>query len=200
MRHLSIIACAIGLAGCSSLWSSSSNEPAKAEPTKTVIAPQIEQRDSTCHGNALPPGEMVNFLQKASNDDLLKRSLGASGDGGLCEGQVYVVTQPFTVYRVWNSTNAESELGHWWTFFKPGGAVSDYRKDFNICYQSSPLDVMTACEIKAGSDIVIGPGQNVSCGEWLNHPVSKKKQIYLENASAKLLDCKTYQGHFDWRQ
>lgn len=200
MRHFTILLCFLGLTGCSSFGSQSTQEPTSTKPSKTVLTPTNNQSDSTCLGNALPPGEMVNFLQRATNEGMLQRALGVSGEGGLCEGQVYVVTQAFTVYRVWNSTNADSELGNWWSFFKPEGAISDYRKNFNICYENSPLDVLTACEIKAGSDIVIGPGQSNTCGEWLTHPVSKKKQIYLEGANTKLVECKTYQGHFQWRQ
>ncbi len=192
------------LAGCATWGQSDSGEQPSHIQTTGASTSQVTQAgsgvDSTCPGNSLPPGELVANLQQVADPDLLAKAAGEPGLGGLCDGAVYQVLKPFTLYRAWNSTNAESELGKWWAFFKPDGAVAQYRKEYNICYQWTPLDMMTECTIKADTKIVIGPGQSAKCSQWVTHNVSAKKQVYLPDAAQHMSNCRTYRNFFDWRQ
>lgn len=153
-----------------------------------------------CVGNPTPPAEFAPFLQETSDSALLNAALGEPTKGGLCQGQVYSVTQDFTVFRAWNSTNPNSELGSWWAFYQPAGKVAKYRSDYEICYQWSPLDKMTQCTLKAGSKIVIGNGQSAYCSEYLSYPASAALQIYMQNAGEQTELCSSFNGVFDWQK
>jgi hypothetical protein len=154
-----------------------------------VAAPPVIQ--PACLGNSELPDNIKNDFSAASDEALLQRSLGAPNKGKLCQGQVYKANDDakVIVYRLWNSTNPNSQMGSWWAAKQPQGKVASYRENYEICYQWSPLDKITRCTLKAGSVVVIGTGQSATCSEYLSYPASAEKQIYLENASDAMSDC-----------
>jgi len=156
--------------------------------------------NDTCVGTVDVPAEFAVQFNPAEDDALLKTALGAPNTGSLCQGKVYAVIgsdAEVTVFRAWNSTNPGSRLGKWWAFYRPNGKTSQYRSDYEICYQWSPLDKLTQCKLKAGTKVVVGTGQSATCSQYLTYPTSAAKQIYLDNSSA-VYDCKDYDLVFKW--
>nr|WP_202819722.1 hypothetical protein [Thaumasiovibrio subtropicus] len=89
-------------------------------------------------------------------------------------------------------------MGSWWAWEKPAGSVSQYREDYEICYQWSPLDRLVVCDLKPGSKVVVGPGQSAQCSEYLTYPQSNKQQVYIENAATVMENCRYYGDAFNW--
>ena len=173
------------------------NPPSSATASNAVIAPT--PTTPACVGNTQPPASRSEFLTPVTNGVLLQQALGEPTKGGLCAGQVYEVTKSFTIYRAWNSTNPGSEKGSWWAFSQPQGSTAQYREDYEICYQWSPIDMMTQCKIAAGTQVVIGPGQSAYCSQYLTYPTSPAKQIFMTNAADATSNCETFQGVFQWQ-
>ncbi|KZN69181.1 hypothetical protein [Pseudoalteromonas luteoviolacea] len=121
------------------------------------------------------------------------------GQGGLCTAQVFVATEDVTIWRAWNSEYNGSKLGKWWTFNKPLGSISKYRRENVICPSYSPLDMLVSCKLKAGTEVVIGPGQSAQCSEYFTYPASKTNQIYVADAKNSVTECQTYDGRFSWQ-
>lgn len=160
-----------------------------------------EVERQACLGNAdLPPAQADKF-EAVEDESLLKTALGEPDKGGLCQGRVYRSKEGsrVVVYRAWNSTNPNSEKGNWWAFQRPDGGVSQYRSDYEICYQWSPLDSMVSCTLNAGVKIVVGTGQSARCSEYLTYPVSSRQQIYIDEASKAVSNCMNYDGEFNWK-
>lgn len=153
-----------------------------------------------CQGSTALPQPLSAQLEPVNDPTLLNKALGAPNEGGLCQGQVYVVLEETRVpiYRAWNSTNLGSRLGNWWAFEKPSGPVADYREDYEICYQWSPLDKMVSCTLTPGTKVVVGNGQSAQCSEYLTYPVSAEQQIYIEDAADAVADCSDYDGMLMW--
>lgn len=124
-----------------------------------------------------PPG-----LDGIEDPALLKEALGASGKGKLCAGKVFRVTHPLTVYRVWDNSNSNSVYGRWWSFSPPQGPRDAYREANGICPSWSALDRLSACMLKVGARIVVGPGQSADCG-GSTYAKSAVNQVYLPNDS-----------------
>ena len=95
------------------------------------------------------------------NPELLQSALGEPQQGKALPSQVYESTQPATVilYRAYNSTNPNSRFGELVGWAKPSGTVSEYRANYEICYQWSPLDKLVRCELKPGVQVVVGNGR-----------------------------------------
>ena len=132
-----------------------------------------------CVGDVMepPPG-----LVEAQDDALLAKTLGASGKGNLCTGKVFKVTYPLTVYRVWDNSKSYTVYGSWWSFSPPQGPRDAYREANDICPEWSALDRMSACTLKIGALIVIGPGQSAACA-GTGYAKSKINQVYVPNDS-----------------
>jgi hypothetical protein len=122
-----------------------------------------------------PPG-----LALVVDDALLQEALGASGAGELCAGQVMVAQQPVTVYRVWDSARDYTRYGSWWSFQMPQGPRLQYREDNSICPSWSELDRMSACTLKVGAKLVVGPGQSAQCKQ-MTYAKSAVNQVYIPN-------------------
>jgi hypothetical protein len=120
---------------------------------------------STCPGTANLPSELAPYFVADVDETLLKSAIASPNQGMLCQAKVYKLKEDalLPLYRAWNSTNPNSKLGHWWGFNLPVGKSSQYRADFEICYQFSPLDKLSQCKLKAGSKIVVGTGQSMLC-------------------------------------
>lgn len=122
-------------------------------------------------------------LVEADDATLLQAAQGPSGQGKLCSGKVFVAEKPVTVYRVWDSSRPYTVYGSWWSLSDPKGPRDDYRKEEDICPEWSALDRMSACTIKVGTQVVIGPGQSVKCNGDLSYPPSAANQVYIPNDS-----------------
>lgn len=133
-----------------------------------------------CVGEVItPPAGMV----AATDDALLASAIGAPGKGALCKGKVFVAEKPVTVYRVWDSSKSYTLYGRWWSFSLPVGPRDKYRLDNDICPEWSPLNIMSSCTIKAGTKVVVGPGQSAECSNGTMLPPSAVNQVYIPNDS-----------------
>jgi len=181
MKHLIVILVALSSYGCAT--------------RQTIMINQ-------CPGDGSLPVQFAGDFTPIVDEALLTAAQGEPGKGGLCSGQVYQskVASTVVLYRAWNSTNPNSKFGSWWAFQQPAGSVARYREDYEICYQWSPLDMMVRCTLKPDTKVVVGPGQSAECSQYLNYPASEAKQIYIENASAAMLDCAVYKGEFRWKE
>lgn len=177
MRHVSIAVLILLLAGCA------------AVPIKSV-----------CIGSVELPVKVAASFEPVDDNSLLNQALGAPGKGSLCQGKVYKANDnaEVTIYRSWNSTNPNSRFGNWWAFDRANGKVAQYRSDYEICYQWSPLDKLTQCRLKGGTKIVVGNGQSATCSQYLTYGVSAAKQIYIDHASSSVSDCKDFDLLFNW--
>ncbi len=199
MKKLLLTAVLLVLSGCQSLDSLS-----KADCSQEACPKPPEQKllpDTACLGNTDLPANMQGKLTKTTDQALLQRALGEANQGKLCQGAVYEAKADVTiqVYRAWNSTNPGSEYSQWWAAEQPQNRIADYRTNYEICYQWSPLDKLTQCTLKAGTKVVIGTGQSASCSQYLAYPVSASKQIYIENAKENTSDCGRSDAVFAWQ-
>lgn len=145
---------------------------------------QLASSDSLASGDSCP---VVKFSPPAGlkilpNEPLQTRAVGEPNKGGVCSGHVYLVEQPVTVYRVWSANNEKTLYGGWWSLNVPEGPRDAYRDQNNICPSWSALDRMSACEIKVGTKITIGPGQSAFCPKAdMTYPTSNTLQVYIPN-------------------
>lgn len=191
LKFFSSIALCGVLAGCASIQQPS---PSSTETTPTTSAP-------ACPSPADLPATLLGQFEPAVDDALLAKALGPADKGGLCTGRVYQAKADTNVmlFRAWNSTNPNSKLGKWWAFGKPEGKTADYRKDYVICYEWTPLDMLAQCRVKAGTKIVVGPGQSMQCSQYLTYPASARQQVYIDDAAGSLDNCSTFNGTFSWQ-
>ncbi len=168
IRHVSYLLL-LTLAACASL-------PMQARHS------QIDTRGIdgiACIGSIItPPAGLLEIHDNA----LLQQALGASGEGKLCAGKVFVAKKPVTVYRLWNSDKAYTAYGRWWSLSLPTGPKAKYRKDNDICPSWSRLDRMSVCTLKIGTKIVLGPGQSAKCKNT-TYAKSPVNQVFVPNDS-----------------
>ena len=141
-------------------------------PTTNTVLP------TQCIGSlpAVPVG-----LTATTDAFLLQQALGRPGDGKLCQGQVLVAKAPLLLYRVWDRSKPSSLYGSWWSFAHPGNHREQYRRDNVICPQWSALDIVSVCQVKIGSHLVLGTGQSAICPDNSSLPASAVHQVYLPN-------------------
>ncbi|WMN61993.1 hypothetical protein NI389_19525 (plasmid) [Pseudoalteromonas xiamenensis] len=151
-----------------------------------------------CLGTTTLPQPLQSSFIETEDSALLQSSLGEPSNGKLCQGKVYEATQDVVVFRAWNSTNPGSQFGQWWAFNRPAGLISEYRAQFEICYQWSPLDKMSRCTLKQGTKVVVGNGQSAMCSEYLTYSVSSAQQVYVANAKDNIADCTSFDGVMEW--
>nr|WP_108743148.1 hypothetical protein [Salinivibrio sp. IB872] len=152
-----------------------------------------------CVGSTTLPSAWADKFVAVDDPALLASSLGQPLEGKLCQGKVYQATEGVTVYRAWNSTNPHSQFGHWWALSQPSGLVADYRQDYDICYQWSPLDKLVQCTLQPGTKIVVGNGQSAKCSEYLTYPTSSAQQVYLQEAEQAVQHCQTFDAVMRWQ-
>lgn len=202
MKNWITFVLAVSLSGCvvinKTTPKNSSEKPAPVAQSESHATTPILSAEQ-CKGSVVPPAGFAGKLTPTTDDSLLQSALGKPEKGGLCNGKVYQVTEEFVIYRAWNSTNSGSKMGSWWAFNEPTGKVAQYREDYEICYQWSPLDMMTQCKITAGSKIVIGSGQSAFCSQYLTYPVSDAQQIFMQDSAGKTIQCNSYEGMFQWK-
>lgn len=154
-----------------------------------------------CEGTTQLPATLSASFTAVENPALLASALGKPEKGSLCQGQVYRANADtrVAIYRAWNSTNPGSVYGHWWAFTQPTGSIAQYRENFEICYQWSPLDKLVTCTLKAGTEVVVGNGQSARCSEYLTYPVSAIQQVYLADAADSTHNCTQATAVFGWQ-
>lgn len=178
MKHLSVILFSLSLSACN----------------------LINLADFKCPGNTELPEEFTGFFEPIEDEILLESSIDMSMKGKLCQGKVYRAKKDvdIPIYSAWNSTNPNSRFGQWWSFKRPEGKISQYRNDFESCYQFSPLDKLTSCNIKEGAKLVVGTGQSVKCSENVIYTTSANQKIYIEDAASLMSNCTDFDGQFSW--
>ncbi|NKB80887.1 MAG: hypothetical protein GKS05_03115 [Nitrospirales bacterium] len=147
--------------------------------TPTMEQPSLGVDRIACVGEVEhPPKGLVEIKDTI----LVQKALGASGQGKLCVGNAFVTTEPVPVYRVWNKEKSYTLYGSWWSFELPKGPKQKYREENGICPSWSPLDRMSSCTIKVGTNVVVGPGQSAVC-EQVTYPKSAVNQVFIPNDS-----------------
>lgn len=165
---------------------------------KPVVSAAVAE---PCLGTTDLPAHYQGKFEAVEDAELLASTIGEPKKGKLCQGKVYQskADTEIIIYRAWNSTNPNSQFGKWWASAQPAGKVADYRADYEICYQWSPLDKLVSCRLKAGVNVVIGNGQSAECSQYLTYPVSAEQQIYIDDASNAVESCSVYDGEFSWK-
>lgn len=125
--------------------------------------------------------EAMAGLVPADNPALLQQAQLASGKGGTCAAKVYSVQAPMVLYRVFDSSAPFSRLGKWWSAVRPTGTVEGYRAAFAICPQWSQLDRLVSCEVRPGTQVVIGTTQSVTCPDGSVFPKTAEPQVFVPN-------------------
>ncbi len=193
MKNILSGALIITLYGCST----ASIEP-RSQVEESTAQSAIEYE---CEGSVDLPAHLADKFIKVDDSALLNESLGEPEKGKLCQGQVYQSKKEtqIVLHRAWNSTNPYSKMGKWWAFEQPTGKVSQYREEYEICYQWSPLDKLVSCTLEEGTTLVVGNGQSAMCSEYLTYPTSETQQVYISDASTSLGNCTVLDGEFSWK-
>ena len=160
----------------------------------------VNVTEQTCIGSVELPQELALQFTPVQDEALLSEALGEPLRGKLCQGKVYQSKKDtqVVIYRAWNSTNPNSKLGQWWSFVQPVGRISEYREDYEICYQWSPLDKMVKCTLKPETNVIVGNGQSATCSEYLKYKISEKQQVYIADTSNTVVGCEEYNGVMAW--
>jgi hypothetical protein len=127
--------------------------------------------------------DTIGGFTRIKDDALMAKALGESGKGGVCSAQVFLATSPGVVYRVYDGEKGASNYGKWWAFERPTGPREAYRAEYGICEEWSGLDRLIACEVKVGSEVVVGTTQSVSC-KTTSYPKTDHIQVFIPNDRA----------------
>jgi hypothetical protein len=155
----------LSLAGCAGL----SERPVAGEAGIDGIA---------CTGQA--PVALAG-LSAMNNEPLLAKAQHATGRGGVCSAKVFLVMEPLVVYRVYDAGKPGSALGSWWALARPAGPREDYRALNAICKEWSNLNQLISCQVKPGSEIVLGTTQSVDCADHTVYPKTAQVQVFVPN-------------------
>lgn len=120
-------------------------------------------------------------LAAVDDPELLASAIAKDGEGKLCMGAVYEVTEPVTVYRVWTAAKPYTQIGGWWSFDAPQGPADAYRAANAICPEWSALDMVSRCTVKVGAHLVVGPGQSATCEGGVAYGQSPVNQVFIAN-------------------
>ncbi|MBQ4864803.1 hypothetical protein J8L98_24265 [Pseudoalteromonas sp. MMG013] len=186
------------LQGCVNSSSTTTVKTALESELEPELASGVDTA-SACIGSTALYGELHTRFKPIKDTELLAQAIGEPLKGKLCQGTVYQSTQEVTIYRAWNSTNPNSQFGQWWSFQYPSGTIADYRKNYEICYQWSPLDKLVQCTLKIGTNVVVGNGQSEQCSEYLSYPVSAKQQVFIAASAGAVENCQSFNGIMRWQ-
>lgn len=148
----------------------------------TALVMAAAAHAQSCEGEVITPPEGMVEVQGSA---LLTSALGQPGKGGLCKGKVFEAQKPVKVYRVYDGDpgKAYTQFGRWWSFDVPKGPRDVYAKANAICPEWSPLNIVTECTLKVGTQVAVGPGQSADCANQLQLPASPVNQVYVPNDS-----------------
>jgi len=99
----------------------------------------------------------------------------------VCSAKVFSVIAPVVLYRVFDSSKPYTKFGGWWSLNRPAGSKEEYRAANAICQEWSPLDKLVSCEIRPGSQIVIGTTQSTICNDGSVYPKTAENQVFVAN-------------------
>lgn len=157
--------------------------PAAPAPTASASTPPPAPSASACAGTVDSPPSGLEPLDEPAPSF----SIGAPGKGALCEGKVFAVKQPVTVYRAFTAkfetTKKAGPTGAYWTFQKPTGNQDAYRTTYEICAEWNDLDMLNECQIDVGARVVLGPGQSADCDGGTRYPPSAANQVLIVRGS-----------------
>ncbi len=203
MRILSAFLAFLGLTACGAAATTGSSDStvlpqpeasaSVAQPGPAPTSEPVAPPASSCAGPAQRPPPALGLVDEPAPSF----AIGAPGKGSLCKGDVYVVKQPVTVYRVFSSTYETSKkakpAGAYWTLDRPSGSKDKYRTDYGICAEWNDLDKLNTCTVNVGAKVVIGPGQSAECENNVTYPQSPVEQVLIireQDGKVPVSDCK----------
>ena len=133
-----------------------------------------------CVGTPQVPAQGV---QASDNPALLAMARLPSDKGGVCEAKVLAVTAPVVLYRVFDADKPYTQWGGWWSLQPPAGTKEQYRADNAICPEWSPLNKVVSCQVRPGSQLVIGTTQSAQCADGSIYPKTAQTQVFVPNDS-----------------
>lgn len=134
-----------------------------------------------CVGTVAP---LPRGLAESTHSMLAESVRMPSGKGGVCSAKVVSVTQPVVLYRVFDGSMPHTKFGAWWALKPPGGTRSDYRQAYAICPEWSRLDRVVSCEVRPGSQLVLGTTQSAACADGMVYAKTAEIQAYVPNDAA----------------
>ncbi len=150
-----------------------------------------------CVGTLKAPEQGV---QPSDNPALLAMARLPSDKGGVCEGKVLAVSAPVVLYRVFDADKPYTQWGSWWSLQPPTGSKAQYRADNAICPEWSPLNKVVSCQVRPGSQLVIGTTQSAQCADGSVYPKTAQTQVFVHNDSrAGIVHVGACSALSDWR-
>ncbi len=179
-RFSTIVVLALAISGCTHLPANVATGAiaANAANAADVVDGMTGVDGLPCVGtiDSAAPG-----LVEAGNAPLLSQAQRPSGGGYLCSAKSFLITQPLRVYRLIDSTQPYSKLGTFWSFDRPTGTRDDYRAKFAICKQWNQLDRLLSCDVRPGTQIVVGTTQSADCGQGITYEKTAANQVFVPN-------------------
>ncbi len=126
-------------------------------------------------------GPLPAQVNPAANEALLGQAQMATGKGGTCASKVVSVKAPLVLYRVFDSSKPYTKFGGWWALSRPSGPKDAYRAAYAICPEWSSLDRMVSCEVRPGTELVVGTTQSATCADGSTLPKTKEIQVFVPN-------------------
>ncbi|MEO8275046.1 MAG: hypothetical protein ABI639_02445 [Thermoanaerobaculia bacterium] len=154
--------------------------PACSGLAKRPVAADLGLDGLACVGKVAPA---FTGLSLSSNLGLVQKTRLATDKGGVCAARVFAVTAPVVLYRVFDASKPYTEFGGWWALARPSGSRDEYRAANAICPEWSALDRLAACEIRPGTQVVLGTTQSAVCADGTSYPKSDSIQVYVPNDS-----------------
>lgn len=131
-----------------------------------------------CVGRMVPAPE---GLTESVNPVLVSKAQMPSGKGGVCSAKAFTVTAPLVLYRVFDSAQPYSKFGGWWSLKRPGGSRAGYRAAYAICPAWSQLDRLVSCEVRPGTQVVLGTTQSAECADGTLYGKTGETQVFVAN-------------------
>lgn len=164
-RHVLLAALSLLVTGCASLTTPSG--PGERGPDGVLCVGRI----------VTPTGGLIESVNPA----LLAKARMPSGQGGVCSATVFAVTAPVVLYRVFDSRQPHTKFGGWWSLKRPGGSPAEYRAANAICPEWSQLDRLVSCELRPGSQVVLGTTQSAACADGTLYAKADATQVFVAN-------------------
>lgn len=131
-----------------------------------------------CVGNV---AGAVEGLSESGNPTLLARAQLQTGKGGVCAAKVFAATAPVVLYRVFDASKPYTKFGGWWSLKRPGDSKAEYRAANAICPEWSNLDRLVSCEVRPGTQVVLGTTQSATCADGSVYAKTAETQVFVAN-------------------
>jgi hypothetical protein len=120
-------------------------------------------------------------LFASDNLALLSKTQMPSDKGGVCAGKVFGASAPVVLYRVFDSSKPYTKFGNWWSLKPPGNSKAEYRAANAICPEWSNLDRLVSCEVRPGTQVVLGTTQSAQCADGAVYAKTSEIQVFVPN-------------------